>query len=268
MNKSKGLINDFVEERLQGNLNELVRFDFAQLRGDNKYGVCSGESFDCDNTNLSRAIYLLVFEDVWSDLSLFSLENGMYRGDTINSFNTTFGKTVATGGFAGLNRFGPDEDLQQRVLKFHSLYHTIGNFMVLPNACVVGHTLNTFRGSYYQWRDYIDKFVEALHLLLTAPQSVDNGLFYQLIAANIKDFEPYYCQEGFELLMDKLLLNDCINQEGRPKQLFDVVYHWDRRLTRDIYLRHINQYLDFSESFIEKRGAKMVEILASKLGKY
>ena len=268
MNKSKGLINDFVEERLQGNLNELVRFDFAQLRGDNKYGVCSGESFDCDNTNLSRAIYLLVFEDVWSDLSLFSLENGMYRGDTIHSFNTTFGKTVATGGFAGLNRFGPDEDLQQRVLKFHSLYHTIGNFMVLPNACVVGHTLNTFRGSYYQWRDYIDKFVEALHLLLTAPQSVDNGLFYQLIAANIKDFEPYYCQEGFELLMDKLLLNDCINQEGRPKQLFDVVYHWDRRLTRDIYLRHINQYLDFSESFIEKRGAKMVEILASKLGKY
>ena len=268
MNKSKGLINDFVEERLQGNLNELVRFDFAQLRGDNKYGVCSGESFDCDNTNLSRAIYLLVFEDVWSDLSLLSLENGMYRGDTINSFNTTFGKTVATGGFAGLNRFGPDEDLQQRVLKFHSLYHTIGNFMVLPNACVVGHTLNTFRGSYYQWRDYIDKFVEALHLLLTAPQSVDNGLFYQLIAANIKDFEPYYCQEGFELLMDKLLLNDCINQEGRPKQLFDVVYHWDRRLTRDIYLRPINQYLDFSESFIEKRGAKMVEILASKLGKY
>lgn len=268
MNEARSLINNFVEDRLQGNLNELARFDFAQLRGDKKYGVCSGDSFDCDNINLSKAIYLLVFEDVWSDLSFISLENGMYRGDTINSFNTTFGKTVTTGGFAGLNRFEPDENMQQRVLKFHSLYHTIGNFMVLPNACVDGYTLNTFRGSYYQWRDYIDRFVGALHLLLTGPQSANNELFRQLIVANIKDFEPYYHQEGFELLMDKLLLNDCIGQDGMPKPLFDVVYHWDKRLTRDVYLRHVNQYLDFCESFIEKRGAKMVEILASKLGKY
>ena len=265
MNKAKSLITSFVEERLQGNLNELVYFDFAQLRGDKKYGVCSGGSFDCDNTNLSNAIYLLVFEDVWNDLSLSSLENGLYRGDTINSFNTTFGKAVTTGGFAGLNRFQPDACLQQRVLKFHSLYHTIGNFMVLPNACVDGYTLNTFRGSYNQWRDYIDKFIEALHFALTSPQSTNNELFHQLIATNIKDFEPYYHQEGFELLMDKLLLNDCIDQEGKPKQLFDVVHHWDKRLTRDMYFRHVNQYLYFCESFIEKRGARMVEILASKL---
>ena len=265
MNKAKSLITSFVEERLQGNLNELVYFDFAQLRGDKKYGVCSGGSFDCDNTNLSNAIYLLVFEDVWNDLSISSLENGLYRGDTINSFNTTFGKADVTGGFAGLNRFNLDESLRQRVLKFHSLYHTVGNFMVLPNARVAGHTMNTFRGSYNQWRDYIDKFLEALHFALTSPQSANNELFHQLIAANIKDFEPYYHQEGFELLMDKLLLNDCIDQDGMPKQLFDVVYHWDKRLTGDLYLGHANQYLDFSESFIEKRGAKMVKILASKL---
>ena len=265
MYKAKSLINNFVEERLQGKLNELVSFDFAQLRGDKKYGVCGGNSFDCDNTKLSKAIYLLVFEDVWNDLSFVSLEKGEYRGDTINSFNTTFGKANVTGGFAGLNRFNPDENLQQRVLKFYSLYHTIGNFMVLPNACVNGYTLNTFRGSYHQWRDYVDKFVGALHLLLTSPQSANNEEFHQLITANIKDFEPYYHQEGFELLMDKLLLNDCIDQDGMPKQLFDVVYHWDKRLTRDKYLRHVNQYLDFCESFIEKRGAKMVEILASKL---
>lgn len=265
MDKAKSLINSFVEEKLQGNLNELVHFDFAQLRSDKRYGACSGDSFDCDNTNLSKAIYLLVFEDVWSDLSSSSLESGLYRGDTIQSFNTTFGKAVATKGFIGLNRFKPDESLQRRVLRFYSLYHTIGNFMVLPNACVAGHTLNTFRGLYYQWKDYIDKFIGALHLLLTSPQSANNELFHQLIVAHKRDFEPYYHQEGFELLMDKLLLNDCIDQEGKPKQLFDVVYHWDKRLTRDMYLRHINQYLDFSESFIEKRGAKMVEILASKL---
>jgi hypothetical protein len=71
MNKAKSLINNFVEERLQGHWNELVRFDFSQLRGDKKYGVCSGHTFDCDNTKLSKAIYLLVFKDVWNDLSFF-----------------------------------------------------------------------------------------------------------------------------------------------------------------------------------------------------
>ena len=265
MNKARSLINNFIEERLQGDLNELARFDFAQLRGDKKYGVCSGSSFDCDNTILSKAIYLLVFEDVWNDLTSFSLENGMYRGDTINSFNTIFGRAATTGGFVGLNRFNPDESMQQRVLKFHSLYHTIGNFVILPNARVAGHSLNTFRGLHYQWKDYIDKFIGAIHLLLTNSQDSNNERFHQLISANIKDFEPYYHQEGFELLMDKLLLNDCINQEGKPKQLFEVVFHWDKQLTRDMYLKHVNQYLNFSESFIEKRGAKMVEIVASKL---
>lgn len=264
MDKAKRLIIDFVEERLQGDITLLACFDFAQLQGDRKYGVCGG-TFDCDNTNLANAIYLLVFEDVWNDMTFSSLESGMYRGDTINSFNTTFGKSVATGGFAGLNRFKPDENLQQRAMKFHSLYHTIGNYMVLPNVRAFGYTLNTFRGSYYKWRDYIDKFIGALHLLLTDPQRANNELFYQLWAANIKDFEPYCYQEGFELLMGKLLLNDCIDQEGKPKQLFDVVYHWDKCLTRDMYIRHVNQYLDFSTSFIEKRGAKMVEILSSKL---
>ena len=41
-----------------------------------------------------------------------------------------------------------------------------------------------------------------------------------------------------------------------PKQLFDVIYHWDKRLTRDVYLRHVNQYLDFCESFIENEVQK------------
>ena len=152
MNKAKSLVNNFVEERLQGNLSALSSFDFAQLRGDKKYGFCRSNSFDCDNTNLANAIYLLVFEDIWKDLTYLQLENRMYRGDTINSFNTTFGRAVTTGGYAGLNRFNPDKSL-----------------------------------------------------------------------------------------------------------LFNVVYHWDTRLTREGYLQHVNQYLDFCEASIEKRGTKWLK---------
>lgn len=88
MNNAKRLINDFVDEKLQGNLSELPHFNFAQLRGDRKYGARNGGSFDCDNTNLSKAIYLLVFEGVWNNMTPKSLEDGTYRGDTINTFNT------------------------------------------------------------------------------------------------------------------------------------------------------------------------------------
>lgn len=115
MNNAKRLINDFVDEKLQGNLSELPHFDFARLQGDRKYGTCNGGSFDCDNTNLSKAIYLLVFEGVWNNMTPKSLENGMYRGDTINTFNTIFGRPIAKGEFAAINRFKPDHKLQQRV---------------------------------------------------------------------------------------------------------------------------------------------------------
>ena len=266
MDKAKRLITDFVEERLRGNLSELARFDFAQLRGDKKYGACGCGNFDCDNTILANAVYLLVFDDVWSGMGRETLENGLYRGDTINTFNTTFGKPTAMGGFAGINRFEPSEELQQRVQNFHSSYHTIGNFMVLPNACVDGHTLNSFRGTFYQWRDYIDRFVGALHQQLTELQDCDNEILCQLMVANAKDFELYRSQEGFESLMGKLLLEDCIDNNGKPKRLFDVIYHWNKNLPRERYFNHVKQYLDFSESFIAKRGAKIVKILASKIG--
>ncbi|NLV52217.1 MAG: hypothetical protein GXY64_02995 [Bacteroidales bacterium] len=259
------LINDFVDEKLQGNINKLVSFDIAQLQGDRKYGSCNGSSFDCDNTNISRAIYALVFEGVWKNMNYDTLGDWKYRGDTINTFNTTFGKPVEEGGFLGLNHFEPDEKMLQRVTRFRSLYHTIGNFVVLPNAYIGRNSLNTFRGSYYKWRDYIDQFINSLYDYLTNPQKIENEIFLQLMELNKEDFEPYHGEDGFNLLLSKLLLDDCIDETGCPKRLFDVVYYWNSSLTREAYLDHVIRYIDFCEPFIVKRGKKIVEILESKI---
>lgn len=265
MEKNNNLIKDFVDEKLQGDINKLVSYDIAQLRGDRKYGACNGSSFDCDNTNISRAIYALVFEGVWKNMNYETLGQWKYRGDTINTFNTTFGKPVEEGGFFGLNQFEPNDKLLQRVTRFHSLYHTIGNLMVLPNAYIGRNSLNTFRGSYYMWRDYIDQFIKALYEYLTNPQKIDNKVFLQLMELNKDDFDLYHSKDGFKTLMNKLLLNDCIDEEGKPKRLFDVIYYWDSKLTRETYFEHVIRYLDFCEPFIEKRGKKIVEILESKI---
>lgn len=258
------LIKDFIDEKLHGDLQGLVDYDFAQLRGDRKYGAC-GTPFDCDNTILARAIYSIVFDDVWKDMNYNTLQTKKYRGDTINSFNTIFGKPTADGGYLGLKRFNPDGHLLERVQKFHSQYHTIGNMMVLPNASIGRYSLNTFRGSYHLWKDYMDQFVIALHKYLICPEEKGNAIFLQLMELNRADFKPYFTEEGFRLLMSKLLLDDYIDKEGKPLRIFDIIYHWDRRLTRDSYIEHVTQYLDFVEPFIEKRGTRIVEILQSRI---
>jgi hypothetical protein len=53
------LIRAFVSERLEGNIDSLATFDLGKLKGDSIYG-CSGRFFDCDDTNLMRAIYCIV----------------------------------------------------------------------------------------------------------------------------------------------------------------------------------------------------------------
>ena len=202
---------------------------------------------------------------VWKDLNSQTLEQGKYRGDTINSFNTIFGRPADEGGFFGLNQFEPDDQLVARVTRFHSLYHTIGNMVVLPNAYIGKYSLNTFRGSYYKWRDYIDQFVKALHDYLTDKGDIENEVFLQLMELNKDDFNKYLEFRGFKLLMNRLLLDYCLDEQGAPRHLFDVVYYWDKKLTRESYRKHITKYLDFCKSFIENRGKRIVEILESKI---
>ena len=56
-------IKQFVSEKLGGNIDGLLNYDLSQLRGDDMYG-CDNREFDCDDTNIARAIYSVVFKDV------------------------------------------------------------------------------------------------------------------------------------------------------------------------------------------------------------
>lgn len=54
----KELIQHFITERLNGDINNFVSYDLAQLEGDKVFG-CPGRSFDCDDSNVARAVYCL-----------------------------------------------------------------------------------------------------------------------------------------------------------------------------------------------------------------
>ena len=98
------LLADFVAERLDGDIDRLRDFDLAQLKGDKKYG-CPSRSFDCDDTNLSRAVFCLAFGDVYPAMNMATLADGAFRGDTINSYNTLMGRPDESSLHPGLDRY-------------------------------------------------------------------------------------------------------------------------------------------------------------------
>ena len=118
--RARHLLLDFIREKLDGKLDNIRTFDIKTLRDDGKFG-CPGRYFDCDDTEIMRAIYVVLWEDVLPELSMDTLGNaGKYRGDTMNSFHTMFGREIPErpGFYAGLEKYHPSEELRERVREF------------------------------------------------------------------------------------------------------------------------------------------------------
>lgn len=258
------LIKDFVDEVLNGDLEKLPYYDIKQLRGNKKYGTSKGRSFDPDNTLIARAIMAVVFDEAWPGLNEETMTNMDYRGDTINTFNTMFGPLQEDGTFQGLSKFNPDSITADRVHHFYSQYSSIGNIVPLPNKYYGRYTLNTFRGIYPKWRDYFDSFLTNLRQYLVEGKA-ESETYLELMKSNEYSFLQYKGVSGFVELCQKLMLEDYLNPDGSVKNIFPLVYWWNKRLTNVDYLAAVNNYLDFTEPFINKRGMRIAKALKAKL---
>lgn len=259
---AEDIILSFIDSHLDGYIDRLLDFDLAQLQGD-RFGAAKGSSFDCDDTILTRSILALVFEDAWPGLSLKSIENRTYRGDTMNSFNTLFGAPEGDS-FKGLLKFDAPEDIVIRVRRFYAQYHTIGNMVVLPNRFVGRQTFNLYRGTHGIWHDYFDYFLSALQTYFAKPDDADAGLI-ALMEENQDSFANYQGKQGFQNMTRALMLEDYIDADGYPKQYSDGIYYWKRSLSRDDYFLAIDKYLTFCETAIRVRGLRLVTALKSEL---
>ena len=113
----KELVAQFVEEKLEGDINRLATFPLGNLRNDKVYG-CPGRNFDSDDTELMRAIYCLVFGEVWKNLSMDNLGDGKLRGDTLNTYNTLFSQPWNEK-FTTI--WNPDDRLKAKMKEFQTL---------------------------------------------------------------------------------------------------------------------------------------------------
>ena len=256
----------FIQEKLNGNLDEILTFDFKTLRESAQFG-CPGRRFDGDDTEIVRAICVVLWEDLLPELSMASLgDREKYRGDTMNSFHTMFGREIADhpGFFAGLEKYAPAEELRERVREFgNACCSTVGNFVVLPNLYVRGTTLNMYRGT-NGWRDFFDRFLIQLRIVLCGEEAGD-PLLAELVNANAFCFARFEGREGFPALARGLLLEDYCDREYVPQIVFPMNYHWKDPADKETYFRDAMSYLDNAERIIRSRGRRIRDRLEAKL---
>jgi hypothetical protein len=252
------LVNDFVSEFCGGRWELLKTFDFKDLISSGKFG-CPGRNFDCDDTNIIRAIYVLLWQDVFPDLNMDNFGYlRQYRGDTMNTFHTMFGRELSNrpGFFAGLEKYSPSDELRQKVRDFSKFYTSLGNYLVLPNCFASSTTLNCYRGT-NAWHDFFDRFLIELHKVLTSGSGQDETLS-ELVKANRFCFDNFTGQENFSNLIEALYLSDYCDGSGLPNLIFSLNYHWKNEADREQYFRDAELYLEKAASIIRRRADRMV----------
>lgn len=215
---SSKLLLDFINEKLKGSIDNLLTFDFLQLEYDKKYG--SENNFDPDDTKIAKAIYYLTWRSSLPELELKEIGTGLkYRGDTLNTFNTLFGKFLER----AITIFDNELNSLYHILNFKTKCYTIGNFILLPNYKFSEQstkrnnklkTINIYRGDFRGWKDYFHNFLNELEKMFQNKSNIlkdfkEKNIFYfkenrintmeKFKAVNYLDL--YFSNEG-------LLLND------------------------------------------------------------
>lgn len=250
------IFNNFTDKYLHGNIEELRTYDFSKVIS-KEYG--NGKSYaDGDCTKIAYAIYYLLWKD--KQIPLFTESNfekltNSYSGDTINTFNTLFGKEDSA---RKKIQAIFSEDEQKIVEDFKILYQTIGNFYVLPKNTIFYRTsLNKYRGVDEKYLDYFDLFLKNLNEYFNNPELCDQTL-KKLIEKNSFFFEK--CKS----------LNQFLSYFDLENYLqFDLgENHYAYWLLNE---SNVEEYKTFSLNYIQKASEQIknrTEKIINKLGTF
>ena len=276
--KAKHLIIDFIREHLKEDADGLEFFNFNTLENSEKFG-CPEREFDCDDTNILRAFYIFLWGDVFPELTFDNCgRNKDYRGDTMNTFNTMFGRPIEAreGFFGGLEKYSPDNTLREKVRNFEKMIYRIGNYIVLPNRFIycrnqegkfVKNTLNTYRGCSNIHRDFFDRFLLALESYLTN-QTANDIDFDRLMKQNLFAFDNIKGQEGFREFVRRNFLENYCTDSLSAKKIYPMNFHWMNVSSRSQYLSDAVKYISNAEQLIISRSRMMTAAIKKQLEIY
>ena len=254
---AKELIQDFVKEKLDGDINKLATFDFGTLREDQKYGDCKGFAFSVDKCNIVKAIISIVFADVWPELNQYNIERYNYLCNGINYTQYLFGANIMDKFFKGMEKFNPTKEQHERAVRVYHMTDCIGNIWVLPGG--IDKDKDT-----YHYHGYADLFLKEIYAAMTGNGKVQPDLKAAIYKAR-KLMKNYQGSDGFRQFALDMMLNDYIDYYGKPIDLFMHVWSMMKGLKPETYFKAVDEYCNFMEVFVPKRGKMIVEKLKKKI---
>ncbi len=249
-------LKKFVAERLDGDIKKLKDFDFYTLREDTEFGDERVSVVGLDSI-LMKSVLTLAFADTYPDFTYESMDKHKYKPDTINITNTIFGINFEDY-YKALETYDAPAELRERVVRFGKKVHTIGNIMVLPSG------LNLMRNTKPLGRGYCDVFLAEFYKMMIGAKKCNMKM---LDALNLKKKEvaAFRTEENFNHIVHELMLEDFLDEEGKPKQVFQGLFSWEPGISRDTFIKAANEFLDFCEPFIDKRADRIIDKLEKVL---
>lgn len=251
------LIKDFVEQKLDGDINRLIDFDFKKLDKDEKYGDCRGFAFSVEKTNIMKAIMSVAFGDLWPGLSQDSLDNYTYNVTHINQMHYLFGANILDQYFKGMQELHPTKEQHERAVRVSHLLDTIGNLWVLPGK------IDADKDTYH-YHGYADLFLKDLYNVMTGNSKARPDLKGTVYNAR-KQMVHLKGEEGFEKLARGLFLDDFLDYYGRPTDVLPQIWFLMKSLKKEGYFKAVDDYCTFMERFVPKRAKLIVEKLSREL---
>ena len=251
--KAISLLQDFIREKLGGDIHKLNTYDFSTLNNDRKYG-----STNCVDAPIVKAVMSLAFGDIWPELSMDTIARGPYKCATIQTYQNLFGMNMCDQYFKGMQKFEPSTSQFQRALKVSHLTYSIGNLWVLPGNGIISNRI--LDNSY---RYYMDKFLKGIYAVLTQQKRVDKVL--QEAIDNSPQMGVYYGEEGFQKFISEMMLEDYVNYYYKPIDIFDFVWSSQKDLDRYKYFKAVDEYCSFCEKAFVNRADKIIKKLEDAL---
>lgn len=237
-----------------------------------------GSINDPDMYLIVQAIYIVVWGYIY-DLSFEKLggwgripeKQFPFRGDTMNSFNSVYGEECFVA-----QKYILNENIWSDIGEYEKLYHSIGNFIVIPNR----NNVNARRANYYLMRDYFDWFIAAVYYYAKPNEITIFSDFSPIKLERMKDVfdkNKEYSELDFDEWVDKFFLERYICK-GKPINVFDEIEldirmkeYTGRRKTSDFYSNDeynklAKLYFKSSREIIDYRADKICKVLDLELG--
>lgn len=255
-------LNRFISIHLECDLNILVNFDFTEM----------GKIYkkDCDRLPIINAIYCVLYSKHFQIDGCLMKSNifSITSGDTLNTYNSSFGKGPAGRRARQLIETFEDQQLEKQLKEFKHRYHTVGNFMPLPMKSINRVTLNTARNTAFN--DYADLFLELIKEYYSV--NLNEAVF-------LSRFANSHQRKGVQNLSRVMVINqDYFESFADFNEFLKVNYlhpfYTNSRMPLfthshdEIYfkdIRDIKKYLENSLSIIEERGQAIVQALYDEL---